>query len=57
MTRHVIQNPAGQPSPYFWTDEHGTDAEHRVVFKDSPKGLKKMTGVHYDSVAKKIRRD
>jgi hypothetical protein len=57
MTRHVIYNPAGQPTKYFWTDEHGKDAQHRVVFKEGPDGLKKMTGVHFDAIAKKIRKE
>ena len=49
MARHTINNKHGQPTEYFWTDNHATDPERAIVFRQTQTGIKKMTGVHYDA--------
>ena len=49
MARHPINNKHGQPTDYFWTDKHATDPKRVTVFRKTEAGIKKMTGVHYDS--------
>ena len=56
MARHTINNKHGNPTEYFWTDKHAADPERVTVFRKTETGIKKMTGVHYDSKAGKIIR-
>jgi hypothetical protein len=54
MARHTINNKHGNPTEYFWTDKHAADPEKVTVFRQTETGIKKMTGVHYDSKTGKI---
>ena len=54
MARHTINNKHGKPTDYFWTDKHAADPENVPVFRQTEGGIKKMTGVHFDSKAGKI---
>ena len=54
MARHTINNKHGNPTEYFWTDKHADNPEKVTVFRQTETGIKKMTGVHYDSKAGKI---
>lgn len=54
MARHPINNKHGNPTEYFWTDKHADNPEKVTVFRQTESGIKKMTGVHYDSKAGKI---
>ncbi len=54
MARHIIFNKHGQPTEYYWTDEHASDPERVTVFRQKEDGVKKMRGVFFDSKAGKI---
>jgi hypothetical protein len=54
MARHPILNKHGKPTEYFWTDKHALDPERATVFRKTESGVKKMTGVHFDSKSGKI---
>ena len=54
MARHPISDKNGKSTEYFWTDEHAADPKRVVVFRQTETGIKKMTGVHYDSTAGRI---
>lgn len=54
MARHPINNKHGNPTEYFWTDKHADNPEKVTVFRQTESGIKKMTGVHYDSKTGKI---
>jgi hypothetical protein len=54
MARHPITNKHGKPTEYFWTDKHADDPQRVPVFRQTDGGIKKMTGVHFDSKAGKI---
>ena len=49
MARHPINNKHGKATEYFWTDKHAADPEKAVVFRKTEEGVKKMTGVHFDT--------
>ena len=57
MQRISIDRPDGSPSPYFWVQKTPEDKGLKRVFKDTPDGLKRMTGVRFDVSRKRIRRD
>jgi len=54
MARHTILNKHGHATEYFWSDKHATDPERVTVFRKTETGVKKMTGVHFDSKSGKI---
>ena len=54
MARHTITNKHGKPTEYFWTDKHAADPARVPVFRQTEAGVKKMTGVHFDSKVGKI---
>ena len=54
MARHTITSKHGKPTEYFWTDKHAEDPQRVTVFRKTEEGVKKMTGVHFDSKAGKI---
>lgn len=54
MARHPINNKHGKETEYFWSDKHAENPEKVTVFRKTIEGIKKMTGVHFDSKAGKI---
>ena len=54
MARHPITNKNGKQTDYFWSDKHAADPERVTVFRQTESGIKKITGVHYDSKNGKI---
>ena len=54
MARHPITNKHGKPTDYFWSDKHAADPERATVFRQTTDGVKKITGVHFDSKTGKI---
>ena len=48
MARVRIVRPDGRPSPYFWKDGKEGAEPLKTVYKKTPAGVKKMTGVRYD---------
>jgi len=57
MARIKISKPDGSPSPYFWRDQEVGEKTHKTVFKRTDDGVKRMRGVHFDAVGKKICKD
>ena len=57
MARIAITRPDGTPSPYFWTDKEPGGKRLKTVYKETPEGVKRMRGVHFDVVRSKIRKD
>ncbi|HET9440458.1 MAG TPA: hypothetical protein VFO52_09815 [Longimicrobiales bacterium] len=49
MAQHPINNKHGKATEYFWTDKHAADPEKATVFRKTEEGVKKMTGVHFDT--------
>ena len=54
MARHPITNKNGKSTDYFWSDKYAADPERATVFRQTETGIKKMTGVHFDSKTGKI---
>jgi hypothetical protein len=57
MARTQILKKDGTPTQYFWSDRDGKELTHKLVFKETDKGLTRMKGVHYDALRMKLRRD
>jgi hypothetical protein len=55
MARVMIVKKNGTKTSYFWNDSD-TDRTHLTVFKKTPDGIKRMTGVHYDAIANRIHK-
>lgn len=51
MAKIKITKKDGTPTPYFWSNRDVTDRTHLTVYKQTDKGVKRMTGVHFDAVA------
>jgi hypothetical protein len=56
MARIKIIKKDGTPTRYFWSDKDGTDRTRQTVYKQSPDGVKRMRGVHFDAVAKRMHK-
>ena len=57
MARTQILKKDGTPTQYFWSDRDGKELTHKLVFKETEKGLTRMKGVHFDALRMKLRRD
>ena len=55
MARIMITKRDGTPTPYFWIDRD-SDRTYLTVYKKTPDGVKRMRGVHYDAVNKRIHK-
>jgi hypothetical protein len=56
MTKQTILRKDGTPSPYFWVEQDRSEPTRKTVYKDAAAGIKRMTGVHFDSVAGRIQK-
>jgi hypothetical protein len=56
MAKVKITRKDGSPSPYFWSDEDGTEEKRKTVYKQTDEGVKRMKGVHFDAVANRLRK-
>jgi hypothetical protein len=54
MTRVKITRKDGSPTPYFWTNKDGSDRSSLTVYKQTSDGIKRMRGVRFDSVNKRM---
>lgn len=54
MAKIKIFKKDGTPTPYFWSDRDTTDKTNLTVYKQTRDGVKRMRGVHYDAVAKRM---
>lgn len=57
MAKIKIYKKDGTPTPYFWSDKDGTDRTHKTVYKQTPDGVKRMTGVRFDPVTNQVHKD
>ncbi len=56
MARVKIFKKDGTPTPYFWSDRD-SDRKNLTVYKQTDDGVKRMRGVHYDAVARRMRKE
>jgi hypothetical protein len=56
MARIQILKKDGTPTRYFWSDKDGADRTRQTVYKQAPEGVKRMRGVHFDAVAKRMHK-
>jgi hypothetical protein len=56
MARIRITKKDGTPTPYFWSDKDGTDRTQQTVYKQTESGIKRMRGVRFDAVSKRMRK-
>ncbi len=56
MAKIKIFRKDGTPTPYFWSDRD-TDRTNLTVYKQTSDGVKRMRGVYYDAVAKRIHKE
>jgi hypothetical protein len=54
MTKITILRKDGTASPYFWMDADKKAPAEKTVYKQTPEGIKRMTGVHFDSTKNRI---
>lgn len=56
MARFRIYKKDGTPTPYFWSDKDESEQTRKTVYKQARDGVKRMRGVHFDSVEKQVRK-
>jgi hypothetical protein len=56
MEKIQISRKDGTSTPYFYAAAEDTDRTRQTVYKDTKDGVKKMRGVSYDAIAKKMRK-
>lgn len=56
MARIRISRKNGTATPYFWSDTD-TDRTRLTVYKETPEGIKRMKGVHFDSTTNSMNRE
>jgi hypothetical protein len=56
MAKHRIYRKDGTPTPYFWSDHDGNDANSRAIYKRTEKGVNRMKGVRFDPEKNAIRK-
>ncbi len=54
MAKVRINRPDGNPSPYFWSDKETSARDRKTVYKQTEGGVKRMRGVHFDPVRKRM---
>lgn len=57
MAKVKIFKKSGASTPYFWSDEDGTDRTRQTVYKQTEDGVKRMRGVHFDSVTNRMNKE
>lgn len=56
MARITIRRKPDASIEYFWSDTEQSEPRRKTVYKKTSDGIKRMTGVHFDSVDKRIVR-
>lgn len=56
MAKIKITKKDGSPSPYYWSDDDGTEQTSKTVYKKTNQGVKRMKGVHFDAVTNRLAR-
>lgn len=57
MGKVKIYKKDGTTGPYFWSDDDGTDRVNKTVYKQTPDGVKRMKGVHFNADENRLSRD
>jgi len=50
MAKIRIFKNDGTPTAYFWSSKHSSNRAFMTVFKQTPDGIKRMKGVHFNAV-------
>lgn len=45
----------GTPTQFFWSDQDRND--RKTVYKQTPKGVKRMLGVHFDAQKNRLEKE
>lgn len=56
MARIRILKKDGSETAYFWSDKDGSDRTMQRVYKRTVEGIKRMKGVRFNSVTKRMKR-
>lgn len=56
MAKVKIFKKDGSATPYFWSDKETADKTRQTVYKQTTDGVKRMVGVHFNSVTKRIEK-
>lgn len=56
MAKVKIFKKDGTATPYFWSDRD-SDRTNVTVYKQTDDGIKRMTGVTYNAVTKRMQKD
>jgi hypothetical protein len=54
MAKVRITRKNGIATPYFWSDRERSKPSEKTVYKQTTDGIKRMRGVHFDPVARRI---
>jgi hypothetical protein len=57
MAKVKIFKKDGSASPYFWSERDSADRTDKTVYKQTSDGVKKMTGVRFNAVTNRIKKD
>ena len=53
-TRVPITKKDGTPTAYFWLSRGSSDVQKQTIYKKTKDGIKRMTGAHFDAIAKEV---
>jgi hypothetical protein len=53
-TRVPITKKDGTRTAYFWLSRGSTDIRKQTIYKKTKDGIKRITGAHFDAVAKEV---
>ncbi len=57
MAKIKIHKKDGSAGPYFWSEDDGSERNHKTVYKQTSSGVKRMTGVYFDAVENRLHKD
>jgi len=57
MAKTKIFKKDGTPTSYFWSDKDGEERSAVTVYKKTADGVKRMRGVHYNTITGLMKKD
>lgn len=57
MAKTKIFKKDGTPTAYFWSDKDGEEKSSVTVYKKTPDGVKRMRGVHFNTITGLMKKD
>lgn len=57
MARTKIFKKDGTPTSYFWKDENDEERDSVTVYKQTADGVKRMRGVHFNTITGLMQKD